>query len=141
MASCLGCYFFVESRIVTEAFHVPPSQLHISIHRYHSQSGLLTLHSWWEHKSWASTHFLVTAQTTNMVSCYNRTKDPDKTLGAAWTADINKASGDSAGHSHQYVPRLQHDPQTPAWPQAAAQTMDIHMALSGNMGHGHQHRL
>lgn len=84
VASCLGCYFGrgvgVGVEIVGEAFHVIPSQFCICSHWYHSKGSLLVLHSQTEHGSWTSTWFLVTAQTTNMVSSCTITIDPEKTL-------------------------------------------------------------
>ena len=69
----------------------------------------------------ASTQFLVTTQTVNMVHSCSRTMDSDKALGLP-DLDIDMASGGSAGYSHQYVPFPpgQQGSWTSTWLQAAA---------------------
>lgn len=64
---------------------------------------------------------------------------------ATQTTDINMASGDSAGHSHQYGPLWQLRPFIQMWLWAAAYTMQHTPRTSPwpsvvIMGHGHQHR-
>lgn len=82
------------------------------------------LFSQWQHRSWASTWLLVTAQTTNTASGYSRTTNPNKTLAG------------SPDRGHHCGLRW---PLRSVWPTTAAQPTDSHMAFDSNMSHGHQH--
>lgn len=94
--------------IVTEAFHIPLSQLCICRHRYHSKNGFLALYSQWDRESW----FLVTAQPANIAPGCRRTADTDKGLRG------------SPVYGHQHGFRKQHRQQTSLWPSVATWSMD-----------------
>lgn len=164
MASCLDCSILGGAGDGGRGCHrslpsPPPSQWSIGSHGYHSKSSLLALHSQQEHVPWASTRFLVMAQTTDTAPRCSKTMDAGEALRgsprmstwpqvAAQAAHISMASDCSKAREHQHGHRLQSRPQTPTWPLVVAwamvintdsgcsRTTDPDMALSGSTDTG-----
>lgn len=60
---------------------------------------------------------------------------PELALGSIPSPEDIMTLGGNTGHSNLYGPGVQHDPQTPTYPQVLARTVGLYTALSGNSSH------
>lgn len=111
--------------IVTEACHVPLSQLCICNHQYHCKSGFLALYSKQEHRSWVNKFFGDSAEHEHGSLTTVQPLTQIRPSGTSQTTDTNVAPGGSAGHAHQYDPWGRHNLWTSIWFQAAMWAMNI----------------
>lgn len=93
----------VEVGVVTEAC-MPSPPLCVCSHPSNSISSLLALQSQREQRSWASTQFLVTAQTMNKALVTEEPQTQTRPLQVAPTVCGHNALGSRADYSDQYAP-------------------------------------
>lgn len=126
MASCLGSFFFIWERVITEAFTVSHSQLWVWNHWYHHNRCFLAHNSQQLHWSWISTWFLKVSLTkiNHMVSSGIMDQGVHGSVDinvvsavrkATGTKDTNMAFGGSIDHWYQHSLRWQQRPYTSTW--------------------------